>query len=108
MEQELEQFTAIYNQVTAFMVNYSFQIIGAVIVLLIGIVVGRKIGNMVLHLCLKRNIDVTLSNANSLRLRTLLVLTGSTGRCSPIRHRLISHHTPPANALINVLKYWSP
>ena len=77
MEQELEQFTAIYNQVTAFMVNYSFQIIGAIIVFLIGIVVGRKIGNMVLHLCLKRNIDVTLSNfiASTVRL-TIIVMTG--------------------------------
>ena len=77
MEQELEQVTAIYIQVTSFLVNYSFQIIGAIIIFLIGILVGRKIGNMVLHLCLKRNIDVTLSNfiASSVRL-FVIVMTG--------------------------------
>ncbi|MES3008475.1 MAG: mechanosensitive ion channel domain-containing protein [Pseudomonadota bacterium] len=77
MEQELEQVTAIYTQVTSFLVNYSFQIIGAIIIFLVGIVVGRKIGNMVLHLCLKRNIDVTLSNFIGSTVRLIvIVMTG--------------------------------
>ena len=32
MQQEILQFTAIYSQITTFLVNYSFQIIGAIIV----------------------------------------------------------------------------
>lgn len=37
MEQELAQFTAIYAQIVGYLVEYSFQIVGAVIVFLIGL-----------------------------------------------------------------------
>ena len=74
--QELEQFTAIYEQVTTFLVNYSFQLIGAVIVFLIGIYVARRISNIVLNLCEGKGLDVTLSGfiANTVRL-TIIVMT---------------------------------
>ncbi|BFM09949.1 mechanosensitive ion channel [Simiduia litorea] len=62
MESELEQVTEIYKMATEFLVNYSFQIIGAVIILLIGLFVASKIGKMVQRLCLAKNIDVTLSH----------------------------------------------
>lgn len=76
MEQELAQFTAIYEQVTTFLVNYSFQLIGAMIVFLIGVVVARKVSNLVLRLCQKKNLDITLSNfaASTVRL-TIIVMT---------------------------------
>ncbi len=70
MSQEIEQFTEIYNLVIAFLVNYSFQLIGAIIIFVIGIVVARRISNLVLRLCLKKKIDITLSGfiANTVRL----------------------------------------
>ena len=37
MEQELAQFTAIYTQIIAYLVDYSFQIVGAVIVFIVGL-----------------------------------------------------------------------
>lgn len=77
MEQEIEQFTEIYNLVTAFLVNYSFQIIGAIIIFIIGIVVARRISNLVLRLCQKKKLDVTLSGfiANTVRL-IIIVMVG--------------------------------
>jgi small conductance mechanosensitive channel len=61
MEQELEQVQQIINLVVTFMVEYSFQIIGALIVLVIGVIIGRKVGNLVLRLCEKKGLDITLS-----------------------------------------------
>lgn len=76
MDQELEQFAAIYEQVTTFLVNYSFQLIGAVIVFLIGVFVARRISNVVLGLCERKGLDVTLSGfiANTVRL-IIIVMT---------------------------------
>lgn len=73
MEQEIEQFTAIYTQVTSFLVNYSFQIIGAVIVLLAGIFVANKVHHAVLALCRRRALDVTLSSFLASTVRLLVI-----------------------------------
>ena len=61
LENELQQFTAIYQMVIEFFVNYSFQILGAIIILLIGMMVANKVSNLVLKLCDKKGLDVTLS-----------------------------------------------
>lgn len=61
MEKELQQAQAIYKLITEFFINYSFQIIGAIIILLLGILVARKVGNFVLKLCEKKELDITLS-----------------------------------------------
>ncbi|MEZ5488919.1 MAG: mechanosensitive ion channel [Gammaproteobacteria bacterium] len=61
MEQELEQMTQIYSMVVEYLVTYSFQIIGAIIILLVGLFIARKVGNGIFALSQKKNIDVTLS-----------------------------------------------
>ncbi|MFM1896262.1 MAG: hypothetical protein RLZZ385_1336 [Pseudomonadota bacterium] len=61
MEQELQQVTHIYNLITTYLVTYAFQILGAIIILAIGVFLGRRLGNVVLALCQKRNWDITLS-----------------------------------------------
>ncbi|MCY7296131.1 mechanosensitive ion channel family protein [Alteromonas sp. a30] len=58
---ELEQAAAIYQMVIEFFVNYSFQILGAILILLLGLVVARKVSNLLLALCDKKGMDVTLS-----------------------------------------------
>ena len=62
MEQEIQQAQAIYQLITEFFVNYSFQILGAFIIFILGILVARKIGAFVLNLCERKNLDVTLSH----------------------------------------------
>ena len=62
MEQEIQQAQAVYQLITEFFVNYSFQILGAFIVLALGILVARKISNIVLKLCERKELDVTLSH----------------------------------------------
>jgi len=61
VEKELQQAEAIYKLVTEFFVNYSFQILGAIIILLLGIFVASKVSNLVLRFCESKELDITLS-----------------------------------------------
>lgn len=61
MEQEIEQIQAIYTTIVEFFVNYSFQLVGALIIFLIGMIVANKVSRMVLALCEKKGLDITLS-----------------------------------------------
>lgn len=61
MQEEIEQFQAIYDMIVEFFVNYSFQLLGAVIVLLIGMIVASRVARGVLKLCEKKELDITLS-----------------------------------------------
>lgn len=61
LERELRQAQEVYRMVVEFFVNYSFQILGAVIILLIGLFLARKVGNVILKLCAKKELDITLS-----------------------------------------------
>jgi len=75
MEKEIQQAQAIYNMIAEFFVNYSFQILGALIIMVLGILVGRKIGKIVLGLCEKKELDVTLSRfASSAAKLTIIVM----------------------------------
>lgn len=62
IEQEIEQFSAVYQMMVEFFVGYSFQIIGALIIMLLGVLVARKISKIVERFCLKKKLDVTLSS----------------------------------------------
>ncbi len=73
VKQELVQFRAIYDQVAAFFVNYSFQIVGALIVLLLGLWVAGKVSNWSLALMQRHNLDITLSRFIASCVRILIV-----------------------------------
>ena len=60
-QEELQQMTELYNMLIAYLVNYSFQIFGAVVVLVIGAFLGRRVNNLVLALCARKSLDITLS-----------------------------------------------
>lgn len=49
-----------YEMMIEFFVNYSMQVIGAIIIFLIGLMIARWASNLVLKVLEKRNIDVTL------------------------------------------------
>ena len=74
MKQELAQFTAIYIQIVAYLVEYSFQIVGAVIVFLIGLFISRRVGALILALCKRKNLDITLSRFFSSSARLTVVV----------------------------------
>lgn len=61
LKNEIDQVSRIYNIIVEFFTNYSFQLIGAIIILIIGFIVAGKIANGVLRLCERHDLDVTLS-----------------------------------------------
>ncbi len=61
MQEEIEQVQAIYNTIVEFFVNYSFQLLGAFIIVLVGIFVANRVARSVLKLCEKKELDLTLS-----------------------------------------------
>jgi len=75
IDQELEQFQQIYTLITEFLVNYSFQLVGAIVIFLIGLFVAKKVAKLVSRLCEKHNIDITLSTfiANTLRIIVIIM-----------------------------------
>jgi len=74
MDKEFSEVSRFYNIVVDFFVNYAFQIIGAVIIFIVGIVVSKYVYKMVLNLLLKKKVDETLSSFASNFIRFLIVL----------------------------------
>ncbi len=58
---EIEQASAIYQVIVDFFTNYSFQLIGALLIFILGYIVAGKIARAILRLCEKKKLDVTLS-----------------------------------------------
>jgi small conductance mechanosensitive channel len=64
----------LYTMITAYVVTKSFSILGAVIVLAIGVLVARRLGAMVEGLMLRHHIDVTLSRFVGGGIKMLLIV----------------------------------
>ena len=62
MEEEIQQAQAVYDLITEYMVTYSFQIVGAIIIMLLGSFVAKKVSGLIESLMIKKDLDVTLSH----------------------------------------------
>lgn len=76
MEKELQQAQEAYKLITEFFITYSFQIIGAIIVLLVGFLVARKVSAFVLKICESKKLDITLSRfiANTTKILIIVMV----------------------------------
>lgn len=61
MPEELAQVEKYMDIMIEFGVKYGFQVIYAIIILIIGLIVARWLGNMVARVCEARKLDITLS-----------------------------------------------
>jgi small conductance mechanosensitive channel len=61
MQEEIKAAQKLINLVIDFFVNYSLQVIGAILVLVIGVLVARAVSSFFLRLFEKKEVDVTLS-----------------------------------------------
>jgi small conductance mechanosensitive channel len=59
--QQVDTVKNLINMITEFLVKYSFQVLGGIIVLVLGWMVARFIGNWLLKFLGKKQIDVTVS-----------------------------------------------
>jgi len=61
MKEEIQQIQVVYNVLVEFFVNYSFQIVGALIIFAIGFYVANKTSKFVGKICERNKVDVTLT-----------------------------------------------
>lgn len=61
MNGQMATLQNLFNVVTEFLVKYSFQVIGAMIILIVGIYVARWLSNLVIKICSQRDFDITLT-----------------------------------------------
>ncbi len=74
IENEVEQFKKIYDFLLEFIMNYSFQLIGALIVFCIGLFVAGKASKLVLKVLSKHNVDITLSTFLASLVRIVVIV----------------------------------
>lgn len=85
MEQEIRAVERMINMIVDFVVKYSFQIAGGIIVLVAGLIVARYLAAFLLRLCERKKLDPTLSKfvVNTVKLLVvgfaLLVALGKFG-----------------------------
>ncbi|MBW2405974.1 MAG: mechanosensitive ion channel [Deltaproteobacteria bacterium] len=61
MQDEIKTIEKLINIVIDFFVNYSFQVVGAILVLIIGALVARSVSSFLLKLFERKEFDITLS-----------------------------------------------
>jgi len=74
MEEELQQAQEIYDLIVNYLVTYSFQILGAIIIFLAGLFVAKKVSGFVEGFMLRNNIDVTLSKFTAGGIRIVIIV----------------------------------
>jgi len=61
MQDEMQATQTVVNRVIDFFVNYSFQIVGAILILIVGVIVARAVASFLLKVLERKNFDITLS-----------------------------------------------
>ncbi|WP_017221567.1 mechanosensitive ion channel family protein [Moritella dasanensis] len=74
LQQELDQLQGVYTMITEFLVQYSFQIFGAIIIFIIGLWLAGKMQRIIAAQCIKHDVDVTLSGFISNVVRLLVIV----------------------------------
>ncbi|BDY04800.1 mechanosensitive ion channel family protein [Ferrimonas sp. YFM] len=76
LSQELAQMEMVYQLITEFVVTYSFQILGALVIFFIGIWLGGRISKALLALMTRHEIDITLSTfvANIVKILVIILV----------------------------------
>ena len=61
MKEELAAVEKYMDLIVEFALKYGFQVIYAIVILIIGLIIARWLGKMVTRVCESRNLDITLS-----------------------------------------------
>ena len=74
MEKEIETVQTLIDVASEFLVQYGFQVLGAIIVLVIGFAVARWLSRLVVGLGEKKGLDMTLTRFLGNVVKTLVVI----------------------------------
>ncbi|HAD09501.1 MAG TPA: mechanosensitive ion channel protein MscS [Porticoccaceae bacterium] len=61
MQEDIDKFKEVYDLIVTFFVTYSFQLLGALIILIIGLLISNRLARLVLAVCERHQLDITLS-----------------------------------------------
>jgi small conductance mechanosensitive channel len=74
MEKELDTLQQAYDVMVKFIIEYSFQIVGAIIILVIGVWLAGKLARLTLKVCQDHKLDLTLSNFSANAVKILVMV----------------------------------
>lgn len=61
LAEEFDQAQLVYNKLTQFFVDYTMQVIGAIIILIIGFILARSVSRWLIKLLVAKQVDITMS-----------------------------------------------
>lgn len=73
MQEQADTFQQILDKIILFFVNYSFQVVGALIILIIGLLAANWTARLLLSLFQKKNFDITLAKFLAGVIRILVI-----------------------------------
>lgn len=73
MDTKLEEVNKFYNVIVEFFANYSLQIVGALIIIILGVVFAKYVQKIIVKLLIKNNVDETLSKFAANLVRFLII-----------------------------------
>ncbi|HFB53572.1 MAG TPA: mechanosensitive ion channel family protein [Sulfurimonas autotrophica] len=73
MDEQLQEINKFYDVMMEFLANYSLQILGAILIMFIGVIAAKYVHKVTLRLLLKRNLDETVSKFTANLMRFLVI-----------------------------------
>jgi small conductance mechanosensitive channel len=73
MEEELQQAQEVYNLIVNYLVTYSFQILAAIIIMILGNYVARKVSDFLERFMVGKGLDVTLSHFTASFIKIIII-----------------------------------
>ena len=77
LKEEIDQMAKVYDILIDFFANYTFQLIGAFLIFIVGYYIAGKVANGVLRVCEAQKLDITLSRflANTTKMVVVIMIT---------------------------------
>ena len=73
MNEQLQEINKFYETLIEFITNYSLQIVGAILIMVIGVIAARYVHKITLRLLLSKNLDETISKFVANLIRFLVI-----------------------------------
>lgn len=74
MSEEIQQAEELYDLIMTYLVTYGFQVLAAIIILLIGIFIAGKVSSALNNVMISKEIDVTLSKFTASALKAIVIV----------------------------------
>lgn len=73
MQDEITAIQKVLNTLVDFFVNYSFQVVGAILVLIVGLIVARSLASFLMKLFERKHFDITLAKFAAATVKGIII-----------------------------------